>query len=138
MKREEGSEGMKGQEGDGQHPDEAVLLSFPVLTGKLLALDHKRATSKLGARASEIKRPLSCKCVLSVTGTLVFLSYSRVRPKAVPCEDVCEGQQARDEELAHMSERGKKLAVDLGAVGFASLPLTALPNPEIRLSEARV
>lgn len=37
-----------------------------------------------------------------------------------------------------MSEGGKKLAVDLGAVGFASLPLTALPSPEIQLSWARV
>lgn len=34
-------------------------------------------------------------CVLSVTDTLVFLSYSRMRPKAVLCEGICRGQQAR-------------------------------------------
>lgn len=33
-----------------------------------------------------------------------------------------------------MSEGGKKLAVDLGVVGFDSLPLTAQPSPEIQLS----
>lgn len=46
MEREEGSDRKKGQEGDGQCPAEAVLLSFSVLTGKLLTLDHEQATSK--------------------------------------------------------------------------------------------
>lgn len=55
MKREEESEGEKGQEGDGQCPAEAVLMSFPVLTEKLLTPDHRQATFKLGTRASEIK-----------------------------------------------------------------------------------
>jgi len=43
-----------------------------------------------------------------------------------------------DEELARMSEGGNKLAADPGAVGYASLPLTALPSPEIQFSRARV
>lgn len=37
-----------------------------------------------------------------------------------------------------MSEGGKKLAVDLGAAGFATLPATALPSSEIQLSQAHV
>lgn len=37
-----------------------------------------------------------------------------------------------------MSEGGKKLTVDRGAAGFASLPLTAQPSPEIQLSRARI
>lgn len=58
MKREEGSEGKKWQEDDGQGTATAVLLSFPVLTEALLPLDPMLATSKLHARASEIKRPM--------------------------------------------------------------------------------
>lgn len=57
MKREEGK---KWQQDDGQGTAMAVLLSFPVLTEALLPLDHKQATSKLHARASETKRPM-CK-----------------------------------------------------------------------------
>lgn len=37
-----------------------------------------------------------------------------------------------------MSEGGKKLDVDRGAAGFASLPLTAQPSPEIQLSRAHI
>lgn len=68
MKREEGSEGKKGQEGDGQCPAEVVLLSFPVLTGKLVTPDHRQPTSKLGARASEIKRPICNSHLLGMAG----------------------------------------------------------------------
>lgn len=68
MKREEGSEVKKGQEGDGQCPAEAVLLSFPVLTGKLLTPDHRQATSKSGARACEIKRPICDSHLLAMPG----------------------------------------------------------------------
>lgn len=58
----------KGEEGDGQRPAEAVLLSFPVLTGKLLTLDHRQATSKLDATASEIKRLICDSHLLGMPG----------------------------------------------------------------------
>lgn len=46
IKREDESKRKKGQEADGQCPARTVLLSFPVLTGKLLTLDYRQATFK--------------------------------------------------------------------------------------------
>lgn len=46
IKREDESKRKKGQAADGQCPARTVLLSFPVLTGKLLTLDYRQATFK--------------------------------------------------------------------------------------------
>lgn len=68
IKREEESKRKKGQEADGQCPARTVLLSFPVLTGKLLTLESRQATFQLCTKLFEIKRPIYNSHLLGMPG----------------------------------------------------------------------
>lgn len=67
LKREE-SKGKKGQEADGQCPARTVLLSFSVVTGKLLTLESRQATFQLCAKVFEIERPRCNSHLLGMPG----------------------------------------------------------------------
>lgn len=85
IKREEESKRKKGQEADGQCPARTVLLSFPVLTGKLLTLEYRQATFKLCAKVFESRRPMCNSHLLGMPGEQ-YLTWALAAAASIyPC-----------------------------------------------------